>query len=101
MCYGPVKYILLSPHTLQCGILLGGLLLFVSATLTVWSCKMVLKAAHTKSKHSFESLGECMSYGLFHGLCSTCLITELILSSFGSLFSNSASSVWQCWETEC
>ena len=54
------------PHTLQCGILLGGLLLFVSATLTIWSCKMVLKAANIKSKHSFESLGECVSYDLFH-----------------------------------
>lgn len=54
LCIPPLTY----THTLQCGVLLGGLLLLVSATLTIWSCNMVLRAAHLKGKQSFESLGQ-------------------------------------------
>ena len=44
-------------HPLQCGVLLGVLLLILSAFLTTWSCNMLVKAAWVVRRMSYESLG--------------------------------------------
>ena len=45
------------PSFSQCGLILGMLLLAASAVFTVWSLKMLVRAAHTSHKASYEQLG--------------------------------------------
>ena len=44
--------------TLQCGVLLGALLLMSCAVMTTWSNMMLVNAANFVKKHTYGTLGE-------------------------------------------
>ena len=45
-------------YILQCGVVLGSLLLLCSALLTLWSCQLLLMTAFAVGKFTYQSLGE-------------------------------------------
>lgn len=48
----------LFPLCLQCGVVLGTLLLVVCTLFTSWTCKMLMRAAIMTRSHTYENLGE-------------------------------------------
>ena len=79
--------------TLQCGVLLGALLLMSCAVMTTWSNMMLVNAANFVKKHTYGTLGEGREGGREggegggrgEGVINNNCLSLLALASFGTV----------------